>query len=279
MTSAETEEADRRFTAWMRENLSDAAEHFNVTIVGEPVFGWRLRSISAPVHAPDGDRWLRVVSEQVQWAEGDWWTGNTDANAITGISKPRVLDVMEWEIPGVRRQRAELMTRMRGHLCSATDAITADLDLPTAWWDELRRSYNVLAATPTSRTNKDQTRVNERAREAFGDTTDLPVHRWETVHGDLHWNNLLQPRFGLLDWELWGTGPAGTDPATLYLYSLLVPTMSRTVHTVFRDVLDSPHGKVAQLHVTARLLLRLRMGDHPELEQPLREHTRRLLNK
>lgn len=31
----------------------------------------------------------------------------------------------------------------------------------------------------------------------------IEVQAWETVHGDLHWANLLQPDFGRLDWKLW----------------------------------------------------------------------------
>ncbi|MGH3832986.1 MAG: phosphotransferase [Pseudonocardiaceae bacterium] len=46
----------------------------------------------------------------------------------------------------------------------------------------------------------------------------LQINHWQTVHGDLHWGNLLQPRLGILDWETWGQGPAGTDIATLYCY-------------------------------------------------------------
>ncbi|KAA5835252.1 hypothetical protein F1721_10765 [Saccharopolyspora hirsuta] len=109
-TTAEVAEADRQFAEWMRANLARAAEHFGVAVAGEPVFGWRLRSISAAVDSSEGRRWLRVVSEQPQWVHGDWWTGNADSNAVTGIRKPHVLDVVEREIPGVRRQRAELMT-------------------------------------------------------------------------------------------------------------------------------------------------------------------------
>ncbi|WP_146134754.1 phosphotransferase [Actinopolyspora mortivallis] len=67
-----------------------------------------------------------------------------------------------------------------------------------------------------------------------------PVLDWETVHGDLHWANLLRPELGLLDWSLWGRGPAGTDAATLYCYSLLAPRTAATVWHTFVDVLDAP---------------------------------------
>jgi phosphotransferase family enzyme len=273
-TAAEVAEADRQFAEWMRGNLARAAEHFGVTVAGEPVFGWRLRSISAAVNGPYGHRWLRVVSEQIQWAQGDWWTGNTDANIITGLRKPRVLDVVEWEIPEVRRQRAELMTRVSGWRCSDSDVLQGKVELPPTWWAELRRSLDAIRATPTARMRKDEPAIRKAVRDALG--LSIEVKAWETVHGDLHWANLLQPEFGILDWELWGRGPVGTDAASLYCYSLLAPSTAATVWDTFADVLDTPPGITALLYVASRLLHRVDMGDHPELAAPLHRLVDRL---
>lgn len=267
-------EADALFCEWMRGNLDHAAAHFELTLTGEPVFGWRLRTIGAPASGGDGPRWLRVVSEFPQWARGDTWTGNTGANTLSCIPKPRVLGVLEWDEQNWRRQRAEVMTLLPGRAISATNQLHAAVDLPEAWWAELRRSIDVLRVTLTRRVYTDQARVTERAVAAFGE--DLPIQRWETVHGDLHWENLLTPQFGLVDWEMWGRGPVGTDAATLLLYSLLVPEVTKRVHRTFADVLDTPHGRQAQLAVAARLLSRIAGGDYPELAEPLHLHVRDL---
>lgn len=88
----DTATADAHFAAWMRVNLYRAAEHFGLTVSGDPVFGWRLRSISARVTGPDGARWLRVVSQEPEWASGDHWTGTVEANAVRGVRKRRVPD-------------------------------------------------------------------------------------------------------------------------------------------------------------------------------------------
>jgi aminoglycoside phosphotransferase (APT) family kinase protein len=94
--------------------------------------------------------------------------------------------------------------------------------------------------------------------------------RWETVHGDLHWSNLLAPPdFGLLDWELWGSGPVGSDAACLYVFALLVPEIARQVHEVFADVLDTHDGQVAQLRVASRVLNRADEGEYPDLSIPV----------
>jgi hypothetical protein len=117
--------------------LSAAAEHFGLTVAGSAAWGWRDRSAGAPAAGTDGPRWLRVVTEDIRWAHGDWWTGNSDANVINGITKPAVLGTAEWE-EGPRRIRAEVMTLVSGHPCSPTDILlTAELGLPRQWWLEL----------------------------------------------------------------------------------------------------------------------------------------------
>lgn len=265
----EMEVSNERFTEWMRANLARAARHFDVTVDGEPVFGWRLRSIGGRVSRAETWRWLRVVSDYPQWASGDGWTGNADANALVGIAKPELLDVCEWDDDG-RRQRAELLTLLPGTPVSTTEALHRPVHLPASWWAQLRANLNKLRNTPTGRINADQQTVSRRSIAAFG--AEVRVRHWETVHGDLHWANLLSPTLGILDWELWGRGPVGTDAATLYCHSLLVPAVADQVRATFADMLDGPDGRTAQLTVAARMLGRIEGGDYPELEQPLREH-------
>ncbi|MGH3696611.1 MAG: phosphotransferase [Pseudonocardiaceae bacterium] len=271
-------DADARFRNWMRLNLARAAERFRLSVTGTSVFGWRLRSIGAVVDGPDGARWLRVVSEQPQWATGESWTGNQDANILTGIPKPVVLASIEWDEAGWRFQRAEVMTLLPGERCSPSDVLRTEIELSDKWYSELRRSLRGLASTPTVRITVTQARINGLVRAAFGQYRTLQVNRWETVHGDLHWGNLLRPQLGILDWELWGQGPAGTDAATLYLHSLCNPDLFRRLHSEFADILDGADGVVAQLWVAARLMKRINnSGDFPDLETPLRKHIETLL--
>lgn len=269
-------DADIRFVQWMHDNLHRAADHFGLTISGEPTLGWLFRSISVLAYKGNDQVWLRVNSEDPQWIGGDFWTGNLDANVFTGLSKPRVLDVFEWEEG--RQQRAEVMTLVPGAPCSPTDVLRQAVDLPDAWWAELRRTVDTIAYTPTERTNADQDKVTNRLRQRFGDAVDPVVSQWETVHGDVHWSNLMHPDFGLLDWELWGRGPAGTDAATLLCYSLLVPETAERVRATFNDVLGTPSGRLAQLYVIARLLGRIDKGDYPDLAAPLADHAKALLD-
>lgn len=271
-----TTEADRRFREWMRLNLNRAASHFGLVVAREPVFGWRLRSIGAEAAGPEGRCWLRVVSERPQWAGGHAWTGNADANLLSGIPKPRLLGVHEWAEGDWRTQRAEVLTLLPGKRCASADTGPPDHALPDEWWRDLRAALARLAATPTQRVHADQEKVTGRVREAFGSGVAVTIEQWETVHGDLHWANLLDP-LGILDWELWGRGPRGTDAATLYCYSLASPNLARQVRDSF-PVLGTPDGRRAQFCVAARLLRRAKLGDHPQLVEPLRRHVRELLS-
>ncbi|HVK22015.1 MAG TPA: aminoglycoside phosphotransferase [Actinokineospora sp.] len=269
---------DATFRNFQRYNVGRAADHFGATVTGTPSFGWRLRTIGAPVDCRYGACWLRVASEEPQWAQGHAWTGNLDGNAITAVHKPRVLDVFEWPEGDWRNQRAELMTLMPGEPCSPTDVLRRLPDVSAGWWSALRQSVDIVATIPTERTYADQTRVTDRIHARFGDTVEATVTQWATAHSDLHWSNLMRPRFGILDWELWGIAPAGTDAATLLCYSLLVPSIAEQVHELFSDALDTPTGRIAQLTVVARLLNRIDGGDYPDLAEPLQQHARTLLD-
>ncbi|SES39610.1 aminoglycoside phosphotransferase [Lentzea albida] len=268
-------DADAQFREWMLENLQRAATHFGLVLVGEPRLGWMDRSIGALARRGEEQFWLRVASEDKQWIDGDFWTGNLDANVLTGLAKSHVLDVYEWEEH--RQQRAEVLTLLPGSPCSRSDVLREPIDLPDSWWAELRRTVDVIASISTDRVNADQELVSSRIRQMFGDAVDPVVAVWETVHGDLHWANLMRPDFGLLDWEGWGRGPAGTDAATLLSYSLLVPETVERVRSVFGVVLESESGRVAQLYVASRLLRRIDKGDHPDLAAALVAHAEALL--
>jgi hypothetical protein len=185
------------------------------------------------------------------------------------LPKPQVLDVYECE--EWRQQRAELMTLTPGSSSSPTDTLRHAIELPDRWWTELRTTIEVIAVTPTDRVNADQALVTGRIQQYLGNSVNPLVRYWETVHGDLHWANLMGPDFGLLDWELWGRGPVGTDAATLFCYSLLVPDTAERVRDTFADVLDTDAGQLALLYVAARLLHRVDKGDHPDLAAPLRK--------
>ncbi|XKK41700.1 aminoglycoside phosphotransferase family protein [Nocardiopsis sp. ARC36] len=277
MTTAQ-ELADQRHRDHMRTLLAQAAEQFGLDLAGEPVFGWRDRTIGAPAHSPHGDLWVRVTTEFPAWAYGRVWTGNTDATALTGVPRPEVVEVTEWDDPP-RRVRAEAATLLPGHVCSPTPFLHDRPKVGDGWWSDLRGAVDRLAEQGTDRVAVDQDAVTRRLLVFFGDAIDPTVTHWATAHADLHWANLLGPGLGVLDWELWGCGPAGLDAATLYCHSLTHPETAEQVHQVFGDQLATPDGVRAQLFVIARLLLRIERGDDPAVAPLLHQRARELLGR
>jgi hypothetical protein len=264
--------------AFLRRVLGEAAERLGVVQDGDVVFGWWDRTIGSAAFGGDGTRfWLRATAEHHDWARGEAWTGNRDAAAITGVPKPDLVDRVEWtEAPVVIY--AELLSYVPDPPCSATPELTTQLDLPDAWWAVLRAAVTALATHATSRGEHDPDAYLRELEDLYERPLDLPAPDLRTEHTDLHWANLTQPGLWLLDWEYWGSAPAGYGPALLYCHSLLVPAIATRVHDVFADLLDSTSGQIAQLAAAAHILNRAhRMGDYPELQYPVRQHTTRLL--
>ncbi|WP_236542097.1 hypothetical protein [Spiractinospora alimapuensis] len=86
------------------------------------------------------------------------------------------------------------------------------------------------------------------------ESADLTVTEWRTAHGDLHWANVTQEPLQILDWEGWGSAPAGYDAAVLLAYSLPVPDIVTQIREDFGDVLDTPNGRLAQLVICAEII-------------------------
>jgi len=229
------------------------------------------------VATSDTQRWMRVITEPSQWASGSAWTGNTDANVITSVAKPVVLDVAEWDESG-RRIRAELMTLAPGTQISAEMVQRQHIDLDNQWWSELRSSLDALSAVHTNRVCLDELLLQRRLLAAFGVSIDVETLVWSTAHGDVHWANLTAPQCWILDWEAWGRAPAGYDAALLLCASLLIPDTASLVRATFTDVLGTPTGHIAQLAAAAKLLGLVEYGNHPDLAVPLHRHVRNLIS-
>ncbi|MFC9688861.1 hypothetical protein ACFTSF_09995 [Kribbella sp. NPDC056951] len=264
--------------AFLRRVLGQAAGGLGVELDGDVIFGWWDRTIGSAAIGGDGTRlWLRATAEHSDWARGEVWTGNVDAAAITGVPKPELVERVEWtEEPVVIY--AELFSYIPDQPCSPTPELTTQLDLSDAWWSELRTAVDELATQSTSRGEHDPQTYLRELEDLYERPLGVPAPELRTEHTDLHWANLTQPRLWLLDWEYWGSAPAGYGPALLYCHSLLVPATAARVHDVFADVLDTPTGQLAQLAAAAHILNRAhRMDDYPALRDPVGQLTQRIL--
>lgn len=275
MTSDKDEPTGQR--EFLARILEEGAGRLGATPVGEVVFGWRDRTIGSAAIVEGSRRWLRATAEHRDWAFGEVWTGNLDAAELTRLPKPDLVDRVEWAEPPVVMY-AELLTYVPDPPCSLTPELTVDITPSEAWWSDLRTAVDDLAAQPTHRGRHDPETYLRELEDLYQRRLDLPAPRLRTEHTDLHWANLTQPHLWLLDWEHWGTAPAGYGPATLYCHSLLVPEAATRIRELFADLLDTPGGHAAQLGAAAHILDRAhRMGDYMELRPAVREHAWRLL--
>lgn len=283
-TRAERAADADRFRVWMRSQQQQAEARFGVAVIGPGRWGWRDRSVSAPVIRGGEPMWLRVGTERARDLPHPCWDGiPTASTAIAdSVPMPRVLDSAEWdaaEQDPARRVRADLMTRLPGQPCSASEVLRGELDAPDAWWEGLRSALDAVAASPGRDTGA-RAEPGPALQAVLGEQAGLArVTKWETVHGDLHWAQLLAPQLGLLDWEMWGTGAACTDAAALWVHAApCTPDTAALVWALFADRLETPAGRTALVRAAARAVHRA-PAEWPDLEPALRELLASLLDR
>ncbi|MET8693275.1 hypothetical protein ABZV65_12125 [Streptomyces bauhiniae] len=237
---------------------------------GSEFWGWAGRTLGAPARTDTGRAvWLRLTSAPVGKATGKLWDGAATAELALGDlggRRPALLGLHD-TTEGGTAYRAELSARIGAPVLSATPDPQQDLDLPDTWWSDLTDTLDLLAATPTDRIAV-RTQYMERAVPRFVGIPAPAAPYWTTAHADLHWANLTATPLQILDWEGWGSAPAGFDAAMLYAYSLGRPAVATRVRTAF-PVLGSRGALAAEATVCASLLQSVDRGDNPDLAGPL----------
>lgn len=274
MDTDQIEQAVEQRRVWLRSQLSAAAYRFGVTLVGEVVNTYDMRSAGATAHDGDHDLWLRVVVEDPDYQPACRWNGNVEANSISGVPKPEVLRWADWHHTDTylagRRLRGEVMTLAPGSTIAPGGVLLDDPHLPQSWWAELNRALTALAAHPVTMGNElgavryTINGVHHHFGIALTDDTFTGL-RWATAHADLHWGNLRGPQLSILDWESWRPAPAGYDAATLYCNSLLHPPTVQQIRAM--PALNTRSGHIALLFAICRYLWVIGEGsdlDHAE---------------
>lgn len=239
---------------------------------------------SGPVTKADGEPgWLRIWC--APRSEGAVWEGPALAAHLFDerVPRPALLAEAAWDGEDDDRWavQAHLYERLPSPPLSPGPALYQAPDLPEQWWEDLAEAVASIGGVPPhpERWVLDQGyvhRIPDVLREFAGE--DLTVEHWETAHGDLHWANLTAAPLRIIDWEGWGTAPAGFDAALLYLYSLPVPEVARRVRAEFAALLDTPSGRLAQLAVAAEIVQAADHDDaHAHLEPFVRRHLAHLL--
>ncbi|SMC48420.1 hypothetical protein [Lentzea albidocapillata] len=286
MDALEIERAVERRRVWLDKQLDVAATALDVSVAGEPVNTFDMRSAGAVARSGGGDVWLRVVVQDADYEPVCRWDGNVAGNSIRGVAKPAVLRWHDWqhndEYLRGRRLRGEVMTLAPGTTVAPGGVLHDEPQLSDTWWRDLRRSLAALAAHPMEWHNElgavaSTIRSVEHhfgitlSEDAFADVS------WTTAHADLHWGNLRRPQMCILDWESWRPMFAGYDMATLYCNSLLDPATARRI----RDMpeLHTRSGNLALLSAICRYLWIVGEGSEwDQLEPHLRTEAEPILS-
>jgi hypothetical protein len=224
---------------------------------------------------------MRIASAPIDQIVDTFWNGAIDAKrSVPGsIPRPRLLGWHDW----TDRQwayRAELYNRVSALPVATSAILTIMPDLPKTWWAALRHALADIAAIPTDRVTLHQGFLAWAMPRYLGEPIDAnaPTPR-TTAHGDFHYANLCGPDLCILDWEGWGTAPAGYDAAMLHSHSLLVPGAGARIHDELAHLLDTPAGRFAELAVISELLHTTTQGDKLTLAESLRRRAALLLGR
>ncbi|MEY9958879.1 hypothetical protein [Streptacidiphilus sp. MAP5-52] len=247
-----------------------AAVALGATASGAAAWGWQGRTLGRQVTTAEGQpAWLRLLSAPVERASGKLWEGTTSASQTLPetVRRPRLLAVHDWTA-GPLAYRAELTSYLTDPVCSPDPILQTPVDLPDTWWIELRTGLATIASTPTDRIAVRQVWIDRSVPEFTG-MNPPRIEYWTAAHGDMHWANLIGPRFAVLDFEGWGLAPAGYDAAVLHTYSLLVPDIAERVRSELGNLISSAQGRAAELVVLTEILQTISRGDNLELQVPV----------
>lgn len=246
----------------------------------QETWGWRGRTLSQPVIAPDGPAWLRIACAPTSQIDTTFWDGSLEAEKSIprSIPRPRLRGSHDWT-HNPWQYRAELYDRVAAHPVATSSTLATAPDLPSTWWTAVRTALDDITTVPTHRYTVRQHYLDRAMPKFLGTPIDTTASSWSTAHGDFHWANISAPTLHILDWEGWGLAPSSYDAAILHSYSLLIPRLATRIRTELAHLLDTSTGRFAELVTITELLHNATRGDNLELTQPLRDRAALLLGR
>lgn len=268
---------DPEVTKLMRAAHARVATELGVLVDPRAPEAWGKykRSLGRPVSHNGRPEWLRVrcfpvKRVGVQWQGWDdklidlLWNGEVTATRLPmQVPRPQLLAISDYSDFDNHLQlwlayRGELFEHANDPTVATSPVLNREVNLPMSWWSELRTAYDTIAAVPLAtaaeRVAMAQSSITEAISSQFAGQIDPIVPCWATAHGDFHWANITAPQLQILDWEFWGSAPAGFDAAILYLVTLHLPKTATCVHDTFADIIDTDIGVFAQVASAALFL-------------------------
>jgi hypothetical protein len=198
------------------------------------------------------------------------------------LPMPKVLNTFTWDVfdseeKAMRQARAHVFEYVEGAPVSPEPSIREAPDVDDSWWDDLRQAHDHISAAAWAGPGQSEKRVRRWVAALTGERFANTEIDWRPQHNDFHWQNLLSPKLAVVDWEGYSLAPVGSDAAQLLTYSLAHPPTAERVRDVFSDILSGESGKLAQVFASANVWTAIRNGFHTHLEEPIRDHVKKLL--
>lgn len=252
----------------------------NTVLIETLKFGWHQKSIGFKVVSNTNETlWVRISIHKTA-AEADLRIGRLrSANTLQSIQKPDY--------------KAALVTQKGGQVWSTVYMDYIDQPviseqtyiegsshvLDAEYFVALKSQLSLLGRHVSPYIAFRQDLIDRRIKERCPQELNTQITDWNTVHGDLHWANLTKSGT-ILDWESWGTGPAGIDIAFLYAFSLRNSKVSKTISDVFSDLFSTPQFQLCLLFVCSELIRMTEIyDDHLNLHKDLLSLERRIYQK
>ncbi|MEW2124589.1 hypothetical protein AB0891_12800 [Streptomyces sp. NPDC007259] len=216
--------------------------------------------------------WARIERRRSEKIGTQGWNGTECAAALHGVARPRWHRAAVWRQPDTAVMWRVDETDLLPAEPIGTSVLTADPDLPHAWWQNLNASLDALGTQRTTRVaTPDTVMITQHGvAEAIGRLLpygiDTTVTNWRPAHADLNWANTTGPEFCLFDWEDWGMAPRALDAASLWGSSLAVPALAARVRQERHHDLESRDGNLMTLFICAKILTPDAHPDDPRLE-------------
>ena len=266
------------------QHLNQALSRMGLIKCGPVRIGLLDATVSARAVSNSGDLyWVRVapVKDATTWVRPN---ANEEAQVLADrVPMPLIIHRTEWEETdpeqgNIRQVRGEAFEYIEASPISKEPAITEAPNVSDEWWRQLRKTHDIIQVSEGAGPGRAKFGVLSRIRRVAGADVDTTGLKWSASHGDFHWANLLStPDLVIVDWEGYGFAPVGLDAATLLTYSLSHPPTADVVREAFSDVLSGKQGFLVQLYMAEIVMSGIRAGFHAHLEQPIREHVKKLL--
>jgi len=262
-----------------RDALAEACRRFGVEPCGYASYGFRRKSIGAPVQGNGSISWLKIICMHNRWAT---WRrdGEVSAPVIREVERPSIVNNAEWSVDGIPWCALQFTMAPAAPAADIPALVRPLPNIDDIWLAQLKQMIGRIAAVPLTRWYLHPGSVARMIAQRFGARAPIVVDEWRTAHGDVNWSNVTTPHLALIDWEYWGAAPRGYDAATLLMHSTGDAALMEKIRSLFADDLDTQSGIVAQLYLAARNLNQIEAGlGDPRCHRPLEAEATRLLKR